>query len=178
MVVETVLAGVFGVVGSVVGYGVAAWANIQSTERQIESENRRRRGEYFLERKVEALMELHSTLKTTRRKYKFKADKVGEVQLSQEEVDELMEQFREYEQVKNEAGIFLDDDQQRTLAEVVGILLDVNNNLYNAVNNPPDSVERYAFGFNEFNVKFDEAEEVLKEEVKGPIDAFEESLSD
>lgn len=173
--VETLLAGALGILGSAIGYGVAAWENLKTTEKQIRSEDRRRRGEYYLERKVNALMELHSTLKATRRLYKFKADRVGHERLPEEEYEEVLQQFRDYERTVNDASIFLDDEQQRALTDVIGILLDANRNLSNAVNNPPESVERYSFGFTEFNDRFDKAEDVLQNEIKGPIDAFEDS---
>ncbi|GAB7017971.1 hypothetical protein JCM18750_08320 [Halostagnicola bangensis] len=144
---------------------------------RMQEENERHRSDYFLQRKVDALMEFYSIVEKTRHHYKRQADRVGYDELSKEDYLEVIDYFDEFRVAKDKAMIFLDSDQQNTILELYDLLYDVNYNLDQGVKNP-NSAERYDFqdhGLSEFNDRFDSVEDVLQAEIKKPIDAIEDN---
>ncbi|MFC4452092.1 hypothetical protein [Halorussus aquaticus] len=194
MVSEAViLSGLFGVGGSVAGYLVAGWFNLKSTEKQvsaqrdqldkrlqaqeerleaqIQSEDARRRAEYYLDKKVESLIQTHSTLEETRRTYKRIADKAGHGGISEEDHQDAIDLYFEYKSTVDRVSIFLDEPQHEILLDVFNILHDTNPYLSRAVKQP-ENVDYREFDLAEYNDRFNEAEEMLKKEVKTPIDSL------
>lgn len=186
MVTDQVITGGVAIIAGAIGYAIAGWVNLQSTskqvsaqkdqlERRILAENKQRRADHYIERKVDELMHLYSVLEDVRRLYKRRADAAPYNGISEEEYDELIEKLNEYESAMDRGMIFLNEDQQQKLYEVFDILIDANSHFNKAIDSP-ESVEPYNFGqrgLSEFNNRFNEAEKMLQEEVKEPIDALE-----
>lgn len=199
MVSDAVITGGMTVLGVLLGYSVAGLWNYKTTKIQISAQetqleqqltaqreqletqlaavNQRRRAEYYIEQKVEVLIQLHAIIKETRRQYKIAADMVGGQQLPEKKYDEIIEYFQAYEQAMDRANLFLEDDEQQGMLQVLDLLHDVNQHLNEATYRKPENMERYDFsrdkGFAEFNEIFNQAEGALRNEVKGPIDALE-----
>jgi hypothetical protein len=185
MVSDLAITGGIAIIAGAVGYAIAGWVNLQSTSKQITAqreqletriaaENQQRRADHYIERKVDELMHLYSVLEEVRRLYKRRADAAPYNGITSEEYDELIEKFDEYSSAMDRGMIFLDDNQQETLYHVFNILMDANGHLNKAINDS-ESIEPYNFGqhgLSEFNDRFNAAEEMLQEEVKGPIDAL------
>lgn len=183
MVSDTVLGAAIGVSGAVIGSLLTGAFNWLSTRQRMEAEREnlhirlqteteRRRGEYYLQQKVEALMNLYAILEETRRKYKKTADKAVYGEISQEEYDEAIDWYHKYEQAMDRAAVFLSDEQHETLLEVFNTIHDTNSFLHRKIDNPEQS-DYSEFGLSEYNDRFNTAEEMLKEEIRGPIEALD-----
>lgn len=183
MVSDTILGAVIGVSGAVVGSLLTGAFNWLSTKQRMEAEREnleirqqaeteRRRGEYYLQQKVEILMNLYAVLEETRREYKKTADKAVYGSISQEEYDEVIDWYHKYEKVMDRAAVFLSDEQHQNLLEVFNIIHETNSFLHRKVDNPEQS-DYSEFGLAEYNDRFDTAEEMLKEEIREPIEALD-----
>lgn len=171
MVFETVVSAA---PGGLLGSGALGYLNLRATRVQMRAERATTRGEYYLERKVEALIDVQSELKCARREYKRHADKAGhsEEGISQAEYDELIEVFDDYREAIDEASIFLDEDQFETLLEIDLAIRDTHRFLKKAVDYPTET-DYSEFDLAEFNDRFDAGEEMLKAEVKEPVDQLD-----
>ena len=190
MVSEQVVTGGVAIVAAAVSYAVAGWINLKGTREQVSAqqeqletriaaENQQRRAGHFLERKVDELMHVYSVMEEARRLFKRRADATHYEGITEEEYDELVDKFDAYESAMDRACVFLEEEQQEKLKDVFNILMDALGPLYTSINNP-DRVEPYQFGkhgLREYNDRFNTAEEMLQEEVKGPIDVIERDAS-
>lgn len=187
-----ILSSLLGVIGTILGFSVAGWFNLKSTnkqisaqkdqlnrrleaqqeqlEAQIQSENDRRRADYYLEKKVDILINAYSTLKETRRVYKRHADKAGQIGISQEEYQDAVKLYNQYKVAIDRAAVFFEESQHEILLEVFATLHQNNSYLQRGVDYP-ESVEYSEFDLKEYNDKFDAAENLLKAKIKTPIDA-------
>lgn len=183
MVSETVLGAAIGVSGAIIGSLLTDAFNWLSTRQRMEAEREnlrirqqaeteRRRGEYYLQQKVEALMSLYAILEETRREYKKTADKAVYGEILQEQYDEVIDWYHKYEQAMDRAAVFLSDEQHETLLEVFNIIYETNSFLHRKIDNPEQS-DYSEFGLSEYNDRFNTAEEMLKEEIRGPIEALD-----
>lgn len=183
MVSDTVLGAVIGVSGAIIGSLLTGAFNWLSTRQRMEAEREnlrirqqaeteRRKGEYYLQQKVEALMSLYAILEETRREYKKTADKAVYGEISQEQYDEVIDCYHKYEQAMDRAAVFLSDEQHETLLEVFNIIHETNSFLHRKIDNPEQS-DYSEFGLSEYNDRFNTAEEMLKEEIRGPIEALD-----
>lgn len=187
MVSDVVASGVVAIIAGAAGYAIAGWVNLKSTTKQIEAqekrldtrieaENRQRRADYYIEQKVNGLMQLYSAMKQVRREYKRKADVSSYQGITKEEYEELIATFDEYESAMDRGAIFLDDEQQEKLLDVLHVLMAANGHFSDAMDNL-EYVEQYDFGeygLSDFNDRFNAAEEMLQEEMKGPIDHLDD----
>ncbi|WP_254766829.1 hypothetical protein [Salinilacihabitans rarus] len=182
MVSDTVIGAVIGVSGAIIGSLVTGAFNWLSTRQRMEAEREnlrirqqaeteRRRGEYYLQQKVEALMSLYAILEETRREYKKTADKAVYGEISQEEYDDVIDWYHKYERAMDRAAVFLSDEQHEILLEAFNKIHDTNSFLHRKVDNPKQS-DYSEFGLSEYNDRFNTAEEMLKEEIRGPIEAL------
>lgn len=187
MVSDTVLGALIGVGGAVIGSLLTGLFNWVSTKQRMnaerenleirqQAETERRRGEYYLEQKVEALMNLYAVLEETRREYKKTADAAVYGEISQEKYDGVIDWYHKYERAMDRAAVFLSNEQHKTLLEVFNTIHDTNAFLHQKINNPKQS-DYSEFGLSEFNDRFDDAEEMLKEEIKVPIEALDTEAS-
>lgn len=183
MVSEAILGALVGGGAAVVGSYVQAQVNRQNTRDRIDAEREnlkvrqqaeteRRRGEYYLQKKVEALMNLYAVLAETRREYKKTADKAVFDGITQEEYDETIELYHKYEQEMDRAAVFLNDEQHETLLVAFKTIHDTNSFLNRKIDNPEQS-DYSEFNLGEHNDRFDAAEETLKEEIRVPIEALD-----
>lgn len=183
MVSDTVFGAAIGVSGVVIGSFLTGAFNWLSTKQRMEAEREnlqirqeaeteRRRGEYYLQQKVEALINLYAVLEETRREYKKTADKAVYGEISQEEYEEVIEWYNRYERTMDRAAVFLSDEQHEILLEVFNNIHDTNSFLHRKVDNPEKS--KYSeFGLSEYNDRFNTAEDMLKQEIRGPIEALD-----
>lgn len=185
MVSDTVLGAIIGVSGAVIGSLLTGIFNWLSTKQRVEAEREnleirqqaeteRRRGEQYLQQKVDAMMNVYAVLEETRRKYKETADVAAFGPISQEDYNEVIELHRSYEQAMDRAALFLTEEQHEVLLEVSKKLLDVNSFLDRHIDNPNER-DYSEFNLQKFNEKFDNAEEMLKDEINGPIKAMHET---
>jgi hypothetical protein len=183
MVSDTVLGAAIGVSGAVIGSLLTGVFNWLSTKQRMEAEREnlhivqqaeteRRRGEYYLQQKVEALMNLYAVLEETRREYKTTADAAVYGAISEEDYQEVIDWYHKYERAMDRAAVFLTDEQHETLLEVFNKIHDSNSFLHRKVDNPKQS-DYSKFGLSEYNDRFNTAEEMLKEEIKEPIEALD-----
>lgn len=183
MVSDAVLGAAIGVSGAVIGSLLTGAFNWLSTRQRMEAERenlqirqqaetKRRKGEYYLQQKVEALMDLYAVLEETRREYKKTADKAVYGDISQEEYDEVIDCYHKYEQAMDNAAVFLSEEQHETLLEVFNIIHDTNSFLHRNIDNPKQD-DYSEFGLSEFNARFNTAEDMLKEEIRKPIEALD-----
>lgn len=183
MVSGAILGAIAGGSAAVVGSLVQAWFNRQNTRDRIEAEKehlqireqketKRRKGEFYLEKKVEILMDLYRALEESRTEYKRVADKAGYGGISDEEYDRVVEQHRQYRSVMDRASAFLSEEQREILLGVSNILYDTNGYLDRARNHP-DQVDYSEFMISDFNDVFNTAEEMLKQEMREPIEDIE-----
>lgn len=183
MVSDTVLGAAIGVSGAVVGSVVTGAFNWLSTKQRIEAEREnleirqqaeteRRRGEYYLEQKVEALLNVYAVLEETRREYKKTADAAVYGSISEEDYQEVVEWYRKYERAMDRASVFLTEEQHQNLLGVLDKIHKTNSFLHRKIDNPEES-SYSEFGLSEFNDRFNAAEDILKEEINGPIEAID-----
>lgn len=183
MVSDTVLGAAIGVSGAVTGALLSGLFNWFSTKQQLESqrenfqirqqaETERRRGEYYLQQKVEALMTLYAVLESARREYKRTVDTAVHAGISEDEYEEVIDRYHEYEQAMDRAAVFLGEEQHERLLEVLDILHTTNSLLDREIDNPEQS-DYSEFGISEYNDRFDAAEDMLKGEIKEPVEALE-----
>lgn len=172
MVSEGIIGALVGGGFAVAGSAITGWINRQNTQDRIKADNERRRGEYYLQKKVEALMNLYAVVEETRREYKKTADKAVYGEISQQEYDEVVNWYHKYERAMDRAAVFLSEEQHETLLEAFNKIHDTNSFLHRKIDNPEqDSYSE--FGLSEYNERFDAVEEVLKDEINGPIKEFE-----
>lgn len=161
-------------IGGAVGSAALGFFNLRSTREEIRAQQQTARGEYYVEKKVEALIRAFSELKDARSIYKRRADEAGHSSegISQQDYDECVRAMEEYKSAIDQVSIFLEEDDYEILLAVDMILRKTNAYLQRAVDYPQEtSYDEFPLG--DFNDKFDEAEKVLKEEVKGPIDRLD-----
>lgn len=182
MVQETVLVGIVGVGGTLLGAVTTGIFNWISTNQRIRADREnlkireqnqtdRQRGEYYLEKKVDALMDLYAVLEETRREYKRLADQAGYGGISQEEYSNVIDRYYEYKRATDRAAVFLSEGEHETLLQVFSFIHDLNSYLKRSIDNS-DATEYSEFDLAEYNNRFNEAEEVLKKELNGPIEAL------
>ncbi len=116
-------------------------------------------------------MSLYAILEETRREYKKTADKAVYGEISQEEYDDVIDWYHKYERAMDRAAVFLSDEQHEILLEAFNKIHDTNSFLHRKVDNPKQS-DYSEFGLSEYNDRFNTAEEMLKEEIRGPIEAL------
>lgn len=183
MVSDTLFGAIIGGGGVIIGSLFSGLFNWFSTKQQLESqrenlqirqraETERRRGEYYLQQKVEALMTLYAVLESTRREYKRTVDTAVHAGISEDEYEEVIDWYHEYEQAIGRAAVFLDEEQHETLLEVLDILHTTNPLLNREIDNPKEG-DYDEFGLSEYNDRFDAAEDMLKGEIKEPVEALE-----
>lgn len=183
MVTDTVLGAAIGVSGAVIGSLLTGAFNWLATKQRVaverenlriqqESETERRRGEYYLDQKVESLMTLYAVLEEARREYKKTADKAVYEEISQDEYETVIKTYREYERTMDRAAVFLSEPEHETLLAVFDTLHETNQFLTGQIENP-EQVSYSEFGLSEYNSAFNDAEQMLKDEIKGPIEAME-----
>lgn len=192
MVTEQVLNSIIPVVAAVIGYLVAGAVNLRSTDKQIASqrqqmetrlaaqkeqlderlsrETNRRKGEFFLEKKVDALIDFYSVMNNTRTEYKRTIDQAEMgAMITEDRLTEIVHLYREFRSEMDQALIFLDQEQQEPFRDLSNELYRTNQEIDSVVNPPMESVETN-FRWHEVVEKFDQAEKILRNEVKGPID--------
>lgn len=152
----------------------------EQLELQINATNQRQVSEKYIEQKVSNLMHLHYVLQNTFRLYKKKADKVPHSAVTREDIEEALDQYEECSVAIDQASIFLSESQQQKLYNFKDFLGFVETNLNNALNHPKQT-EQYDFGKYElidFIETFEDAEQMLKNEIKPRIDVLEMSSLD
>ncbi|WP_423746622.1 hypothetical protein V5735_19035 [Haladaptatus sp. SPP-AMP-3] len=157
-------------IGGTVGAVVTAAASLFQTHLQQQSENIRWHAEFYLERKVESLMDLHAALEHAKLIYIEKGLKIGYGTVTKEDVDEVISVWQRFEQKLNQASVFLTNDQQQILSETLDKFHEANpifNQAYEERNMAPSDFAR-----REILDKYREGSEVLKEEINGPIKEF------
>lgn len=188
MVSDIVLGSLIGGGFSVVGYIAAGLINHASTKRRIEAdkdrlrirqdnENERRRAEFFLGEKVDALTTLYRDLEKAKRCYLSRGDEAENNPISEDVVSEVLSAYRSFEESMDYASLFLDEDQYETVMAFFVELMDANSMFQWWVNNPnagySDIPDRRTWDRGEFLRTYDDAREALKDEVAEPIRQFE-----
>ena len=127
---DTVLGVLVGGFFTLAGYISGGLINYYRTRTEVRAEDRRLRAELYMERKVEALTNLHAELEECQRGLMKILDKApfegfgenGEM----EEADKLIEEF---EIAMDEASIYLSEEQHETILDFFETLGDVNSSI-------------------------------------------------
>lgn len=188
MVSDLVIGSLIGGGFSIAGYAVAGWSNLRSTQKRIEAdrhqlemqqegEKDRRRAEFFLGEKVEALTDLFSALERSKRTYIRYGDRAEQGVVDAGDYDEVVTAFESFQSTKDYASLFLSDTQYGTIIKYSNELYEINGMIEWKARNPhvkrneiPDSMMWDRLGFLD---KYENAKEMLKDEVNEPIRMIE-----
>lgn len=195
MVSETILlalgAALISGSSAVAASGVTAYINRQNTQDQIEAqqtqlesrlnaEDRRRRAEYYLEPKVEAMTDLYGQLHYCRYRYRV-ADDMPPESMDRADLEEIIEFSRRFQVAMETASAFLSAEQNEVIEKFYGNLIEANTYFQKLVRETqsgewPISVDdrtKEMWDRMELFQLHDEAREVLKQEIYEPLRDFE-----
>lgn len=167
--IDAALIGLAGVVvGSLITEG---GAYIRARGQQDAADTRKQAG-YFLERKVNALTDLYSQLEETHRALN---DNMG---LDSENEEQYWEDVRpkvaKFRNALRQHGIFLSEEQDETLHEVLGQFRQMDIQIQAQVESERDVPNHLMADLREFEDTYQDARSALKEELNRPIEELEE----
>lgn len=121
-------------------------------------------------------MNVHVALEETRREYKRTADQAAHGGISEEQYQEVIGWYDKYKRAMDRAAVFLTEEQREILLDVFNTLHETNSFLHRSVEYLEET-DYSEFDLREYNDRFDAAEDMLKEEINGPIEAVESNQS-
>jgi uncharacterized membrane-anchored protein YhcB (DUF1043 family) len=167
-------------IGGTIGYlttRMQVRAQKDQLETQLSRETSRRRAEFYLEKKVDALIEMYSVVKRARDAFRPAMSTISTQPESFgiEDFEEIRSLHFEYRRKQKYAQIFLDDEQTEAAEDLLVYLNSLTGQLKNIVEFSQQKERQYDVDFDlmKYNQHFSDAENFLKEEVKGPIDEIE-----
>ncbi|RKD88554.1 hypothetical protein ATJ93_4208 [Halopiger aswanensis] len=173
---DTVLGVLAGGLFTLAGYISGGLINYYRTQTEVKAEDRRLRAELSMERKVEALTNLHAELEECQRGLVEILDRVpydgfgenGEI----EEADQLIEEF---EIAMDEASIYLSEEQHETVLDFFETLGEVNSSISGWAF---ETVEmRGGDMYHERRMSlidgYEEVKEILQDEIREPIEELD-----
>lgn len=167
--ISEVIASAF--VGGVAGSAITAITQIYITKQRQTAETERRHAEFYAESKVDSLTELHSALddcyRTFDEYYKRNVESVDR----EDYLGEIVPALDQVRQSLSQASIFLDDSETETMHTAVtelemGVSYLERKAISDRVNS--DEIDR-----DRINDSFDDAKEVLRKQMYGPIEKLE-----
>lgn len=180
MVADTVWVALASGGAAVAASGVTAYINRQNTKDRLQVENERRRAEYFLKPKVEALTNLYKEMYNCRHLYQRMADKRS-MGLDQTDMNQIDIAYMDFQEALDAASPYLSDDQLETVEEFRSQLVGANT-YFLAINentesghiptDVPDHDEEQWDRW-EFFEAHEEARDAVKAELAEPIEQFE-----
>ena len=179
MISDTVLGAAVGVSGAVIGSLLTGAFNWLTTRQQVESQDDRRVGEFYLEKKVEALMEYHTQLDHFMNKVDIYKARAYNSEMSKDVAsDDLIELFNSYDKSLHRVIVFLDTEQQKILEETIGpfrnSVTHVNTFTIEGMSPRPEDQNKWEAELHPVvEKKGQEAQEVVKQEIQQGLNRLE-----
>jgi hypothetical protein len=165
MVSDTVMGALVGGGVALLGSGLTAGINYYRTKQQLETENERRHAEFFLDKKVDALSEVHVNLARSYDTLGVALQNPGEYSWSRVQ-DELLPKIDSLQNSISMSSIFLTKQQESTLRSTV--------ERYYAIADEIALLENVSReDLNEIHEATDKAKQTLAAEINEPIQRFE-----
>lgn len=172
MVWDVVLAAAF---GGFAGSGVQAWVSRINAEKQIEAQDDRRVGEFYLQEKVETLIEYHTELERFVEEIRLYQNSAYGDELTEEEWSEnVAEIYNSYHKSLTRAAIFLSESQHETLDETLEPFQEATEHVKESISK--DLLILLAedeWNYEEVVDAFLDAREVVKGEIQDGINRLE-----
>ena len=170
MVSQAILGAIVGGGAAILGSFIQAWFNRQNTKDRIEAQNNREQAKFYVDQKVESLIELHEVLVECRDR--ISRELAGETpRASQEEYEnEIWPLNKKLDIVLDKNRIFLDTRQEEKIFQANMKTLDAIEYLESFYDN---SFEAPEVELSEYADITEEAMNVIKQEINEPIDNFE-----
>jgi hypothetical protein len=108
-------------VGGLAGAGIQAWMSRRNVTDQIKAQDERRIGEFYLERKVDCLLNCQEKLEEFRAKMELCATNslLVDQDEGEEMAKELTELFNDYHRSVKRVSVFLSEDKEDILEETI-----------------------------------------------------------
>ena len=182
MVTDIVLSGLFGIVGTVVGYGVAGVLNIYREDKAQEAENKRLHAEVLAKQQGETLLDLSQSLEKSRNDYLTNLRGAAQNSISKEDYEEnIANEFEDFRRVLEKSSLFLSEHGEALLRRYHDQLLSADEYIrwkaeqYEGsefIEGDPKSIWRRSsqppeinFDWDRFDRTYHKAKNAMKEEV-------------
>lgn len=182
MVSDVVLGTILGAMIALVGTSIQSYVNWRQTRHKTDEANKRRRAEFYLEKKVDSLVEYHSNLTIFIEEIEVVKNRVESGNLTREEFDgEFTDLFNSYHNSMAQATAFLTEEQTETLGDTVvkfreGIAY-IEEKL-EGLDRDDDEEEEELYFFHDWDREdqlesFEKAKRVVEEEINDGISGLE-----
>lgn len=128
--------------------------------------------DYFLQRKVDALAELHAKLANAKRVVLRYAQNPSGASLTESEAEDVFEAFHAYSEALDQASIFIDPSDRDELIEFYNTFLAMiqSEDDYSL---SPESVNLPTKSLEDFHAHYENAQSTLRDELNKPIERME-----
>ncbi|WP_324663101.1 hypothetical protein [Haloarcula sediminis] len=149
--------------------------NYLNTTQKIESEDDRSVGEFYLERKVDALAKYHGELDRFVEEVRVYKNKAYDGRLSESEASEVIELFNSYRLAVSELSIFLTEKQEDTIDATLGPFKQASVHVIDKTEfDRPDEMTEESWNYKEVKKAAAEASGVVKAEIREGVGRLEE----
>ena len=118
MPVGSLLAALIGFFGVVIGAAISASVTVYATNRQQTEANKRLRAEYYMERKVEAMAELHAELEDCFQTIEDFLDEMSRTTSVSEYEENVEPKIESFHKTLMKHSIYLTEEQERALFDM------------------------------------------------------------